>query len=105
MIAADAAVEDTFSEGSYWWLFRELMDRVKGHPITSLPGLYPARNQLVRARFDALEQEFEAQAPNVVKQALAVDHPGDRASILDEFSQSCVGNVLTVLRELLLDLS
>jgi secernin len=105
VIAADAAVEDTFSERSYWWLFRELMDRVKGHPITSLPGLYPARNQLVRARFDALEQEFEAETPNVVRQALAVEHPSARASILDEFSQRCVSKVHMVLQELLLDLS
>jgi secernin len=99
--AADVAVEDTFSERSYWWLFRELMDRVKGHPITSLPGLYPARNQLVRARFDALEQEFEAETQNVVRQALAAEHPEAHAAILDEFSRRCVDKVHTVLQELL----
>jgi secernin len=100
-VAADVATEDTFSARSYWWLFRELLDRVKGHPITSLPGLYPVRNQLVRAEFDTLEQEFEAEAPNVVRQALAVKHSDIRASILDEFTQRCVHKVLVVLEELL----
>jgi hypothetical protein len=94
-------VEDAFSASSYWWLFRELMDRVKGHPIASLPGLYPARNQVVRTRFDSLEQEFERETPNTVRSALAAEHPDARAYILDEFTQSCVQRVVGVLQELL----
>lgn len=101
VVAANLAVEDTFSAQSYWWLFRDLMDRVKGHPITSLPGLYPTRNQLVRAQFDALEQEFEIETPSVVRQALAADHPETRACILDEFTERCVHKVITMLQELL----
>jgi secernin len=97
MAAADTAVADTFAADSYWWLFRELMDQVKGHPITSVPGLYPARNRLVRARFDALEQEFEAATPDVVRQAVA--HPAARASILDEFTRHCVDRVVAALQE------
>lgn len=96
---ADAAVPDAFSARSYWWLFRALMDRVKGDPTGSLPGLYPARNQVVRARFDVLEQEFEAETPGVLRRA--VEHPAARASILDEFSGRCVERVLAVLRDLL----
>ncbi len=101
IVAPAVAGEDTFAAHSYWWLFRELMDRVKGHPVNSLPGLYPVRNQLVRARFDALEQEFEAETPSVVRQALAVDQLTTRAAIMDEFTQRCVDKVLTVLQELL----
>jgi secernin len=97
--AADAAVPDTFSALSYWWLFRELMDRTKGHPIGSVPGSYASRNPLVRARFDALEQEFESQMPDVLQQAAA--YPSTRATILDEFTHRCVGKVLVALRELL----
>ncbi len=99
--APHTAVEDTFSPHSYWWLFRELLDRVKGDPISSVPGLYPVRNQLVRARFDALEQEFEAQVPAVMREALEVDQPGLRSAILDDFTQLCVHKVHTVLQELL----
>jgi hypothetical protein len=73
------------------------MDQVKGHPIASAPGMYPARNRLVRARFDALEQEFEAATPEVVRQAAA--HPAARAAILDEFTRHCVDKVLAALQE------
>jgi hypothetical protein len=77
------------------------MDRVKGHPLTSLPGLYPTRNRAVRIEFDALEQEFETETPEVVRQALTVEHPDSTASILDEFTRRCVHKVLAVLQELL----
>jgi secernin len=103
VVPADVASEDSFSARSYWWLFRDLMDRVKGDPITSLPGLYPARNRVVRAQFDALEQAFEAEAPHVVEQALAAEQPESRAALLDEFTQRCVDRVQTALQELLAD--
>jgi secernin len=99
VVAADAAVPDTFSAQSYWWLFRELMDQTKGHPIGSVPGSYASRNPLVRAQFDALEQEFESQMPDVLQQAAA--YPSTRATLLDEFTHRCVGKVLVALRELL----
>lgn len=99
--APTAAGEDTFSLHSYWWLFRELLDRVKGDAISSVAGLYPVRNQLVRARFDALEEEFEAQVPAVIQEALAVDQLGLRAVILDDFTHRCVYKVHTALHELL----
>jgi secernin len=101
VVPADAAGQDTFSADSYWWLFRDLMDRVKGHPTTSLPGFYPARNGAVRARFDALEQEFEAAIVAVVSQAVAAENPQATAAILDKFTSHCVDKVLTVLQELL----
>lgn len=101
VISAAAASEDTFSAHSYWWLFRKLMDQVKGDPIASVPGLYTARNQAVRARFDALEAEFEAELPEVMKAALAAAHPDTTASILDGFTGRCVGKVLAAFEELL----
>lgn len=97
---ADAASEDTFSARSYWWLFRELMDRVKGHATTSLPGMYPTHNRAVRVKFDALEQEFEAETAEVMRQALAEENSDRTAAILDEFSRRCVGKVLMALQEL-----
>jgi secernin len=100
VMPADAAGEDRFASDSYWWLFRELMDRVKGHPVASLPGLYPTRNRVVRARFDALEAAFDRATPEVVQQAQAAGEP-DAAAILDAFTQRCVEQVLAALEELL----
>lgn len=96
---ADAAREDTFSPQSYWWLFRELMDRVKGHPTASVPGLYAARNRLVRMKFDLLEREFEAELPEVLLQAGTAKQPD--TVVLDAFTGRCVDKVLATIRELL----
>jgi len=58
---ADVAEEDTFSPNSYWWLFRQLFDSVKGDPIASPPDQCAFRNRQVRATFDRLEQKFEIE--------------------------------------------
>jgi hypothetical protein len=70
------------------------MDSVKGDPITARPGYYPQRNQIVRARFDQLEQEFAAEVPEVWCRYVAA---GD-AHILDRFTERCVERVVTALQ-------
>ncbi len=101
VMPADVAGEDGFSEQSYWWLFRELIDQVKGHPVACLPSLYSTRNPIVRAQFDALEQAFEAETAGVMQEAVAAKHPDAAAAILDDFTQRCVDQVLAALHELL----
>lgn len=94
---------DTFSPTSYWWLFRELLDRVKGDAIGSVPGYYPVRNAIVRDRFDRLEQHFAAEAPQVMQQAATASGVNETraASILDEFTERCVGCVVETVQALL----
>lgn len=94
--------EDQFSPNSYWWLFRRLNDWVKGDAVNSLPGCYQERNPLVRARFDALEQAFAEQLPEVLQRAEAAgEHsPDERAQILDRFTEECVQQVLGAVNEL-----
>ncbi len=93
------AIADSFAPDSYWWLFRQLMDWAKGDPVAARPGYYPRRNQLVRARFDALEQEFAAEVPEVWRQYRATG----QARILDEYSERCVARVVAALHQLLND--
>ena len=95
------AVHDEFAPDSYWWLFRALNDAVKGNAIESVPGCYPARNPIVRARFNALEQDFAAQLPDMVNQALASGEV-DSAK-LGSFTVACVQRVLEALHGLLTD--
>jgi secernin len=94
---------DTFSPDSYWWLFRQLHDRVKGDPIKSYPTHYPVRNQQVRARFDALEEAFVAELPEVLQKAKANSAASSEAvaQIFDEFTHRCVDRVVVALEELL----
>lgn len=93
---APEVAADTFSAISYWWLFKRLNDAVKGD---SIPGLYPARNAQVRAQFDALEQDFKAQLPDVMRRAQAYGNVD--AQVLDTFTTECVQRVTTTLNELL----
>jgi secernin len=103
VVAPPQAEPDTFSPDSYWWLFRRLMDRVKGDPINSLPGRYPIRNRRVRAAFDTLEREFEAEVPDVMRKAIETRETDHEAAshILDEFSERCVNEVVGTIDELL----
>jgi secernin len=100
-VAPVQAPIDTSAADSYWWLFRDLIDCVKGDAIRSLPGFYERRNRRVRARFDPLEQAFAAGVPAVVQEYAAT---GD-AAVLDRFSEQCVAEVTAALRELLSELA
>ena len=103
VIPADQAKKDTFALDSYWWLFHQLNNLVKGDALRSLPGYYSTRNPQVHDRFNILEQAFAEQTPEVMKQAVGLQErdPTGMAKILDEFSESCVNQVLAVLQELL----
>jgi secernin len=97
------AEEDKFSRGSYWWLFRRLMDKTKGDAIKSLPGYYKSRNPIVRAQFDAIEMEIEAELSGVLEKAIELRNTGEEAAagILDKFTEKCVSKVVGALKELL----
>lgn len=91
------AAADTWAPDSYWWLFRQLLDAVKGDELGSRPGCYPARNPLVRARFDELERAFAAELPEVQRRYAETG----AAEVLDRFTAECVQRVVGAARELL----
>jgi len=96
VVAPNKAEEDSFSPRSYWWLLRDLLDKTKGAPIGSKVGYWETRNPIVRAKFDPLEKEFEAQVPNVVHEAVRLRKEGkedEAAKILDAYTQHCVDRV------------
>jgi secernin len=99
----DRAKTDEFARDSYWWLFRRLMDVIKGDLLGSRPGCYPERNRRVRSVFDPLEAEFEAALPPTLAQAAQArrSDPEAAARLLDDFSEACVRKVVAALRELL----
>lgn len=87
--------QDSFSPRSYWWLFRDLTDRVNLDREKRLP--------IVRKEFDALEQAFDAAVPAIVKQAVALRKAGKNekaAQVLNEFSADCVAKVVKKVNQL-----
>ncbi|HWQ15857.1 MAG TPA: C69 family dipeptidase [Roseiflexaceae bacterium] len=97
VVAPHQAPIDAWAPGSYWWMFRALTDAVKGDPVGSLPGYYPARSRLVRERFDRLEQEFAAETPEVLARYTASGDP----QVLSGFTTRCVERVAAALEGLL----
>jgi len=58
---------------------------------------YSKRNAVVRAAFDPLEKEFEAELPGVTGRALSLRKQGrmdEAASVLDAFTAACFKQVL-----------
>jgi secernin len=106
VVAAPVASEDRFSADSYWWLFRRLLDVVKGDPVASVPGYYPERNRLVRSRFDALEADFAAELAELLSHCTVRPPMADeeQARRLDDFSSRCVERVVAAVNDLLNEL-
>ncbi len=95
VVAPENAVRDAFAEGSFWWLFRDLCDKVNADEASRLPA--------VRAEFDVLEKQFAAGVPDVAMRAAGLRKAGkadEAAKILDAYSGSCVGKVLEKVGEL-----
>jgi secernin len=103
VVPPDQAQEDEFLADSYWWLFRRLMDAVKGDPVRSLPDHYMSRNRIVRERFDPIEQMFMAEAPGVVGKAAGLIDSDKLAAadLLDAFTAKCLRMTVTTLEDLL----
>lgn len=86
---------DKFSAESYWWLFRDLSDKVRADPKARLP--------VVRKAFDALEKQFEAGLPDVIRKAVRLRKDGQTAKaacILDDYTGECVKKVLLRVNKL-----
>ena len=87
--------KDGFSPKFYWWLFRDLSDKVEADR--------KHRNLIVRGAFDTIEKEFEEGIPDVVKRAVELRMAGrdaEAASVLDNYSAGCLDKVLVKLGEL-----
>ena len=86
---------DEFSDRSYWWLFRDLSDRVAANR--------DQRRPVVREAFDALEKEFEAGIADVVHGAARFRKGGrteKAANVLDGYTAECLNKVLLRVNEL-----
>ncbi|MDP6044805.1 MAG: C69 family dipeptidase [Phycisphaerae bacterium] len=86
---------DTFSSKSYWWLVRDLADKVRADSKT--------RGPIVRKAFDALEKEFQAGLGQPVRTAAKLRSSGKpeaAAAILDAYSNGCLDKVIAELNVL-----
>jgi secernin len=95
VIAPEQALQDSFSENSYWWLFKDLRD------LTNID--WAGRNPIVRGEFDALEAEFAEGLSDVINQAVELRRSGkadDAAKVLDDYTATCVNKAVAKANEL-----
>ncbi len=95
IVPPDAAQRDAFSENSYWWLAKDLSDKVEAD--------WQTRNPIVRSEFDVLEDQFATSLPTVIKKAVALRHSGkseEAAALLDDYSASCLNKAIAKTQDL-----
>ncbi len=95
IVQPSQAGKDTFSDSSYWWLFKDLRDK------TNID--WTGRNPMVREEFDALEEEFAAGIPAIISKAVDLRKVGqmdEAAGVLDKYTASCVEKALAKANEL-----
>jgi secernin len=95
IVPPDVAQRDAFSPDSYWWIAKDLSDKVEAD--------WQTRNPIVRNEFDVLEDEFSTGLPALIKQAAALRQSGkaaEAAALLDDYSASCLRKALKKTQEL-----
>jgi len=95
IIPPDQAAPDRYADDSFWWLFRDLNDKINSDRTARLP--------VVRAAFDALEAEFTGGLPAVLEKAVVLrkaGKDGEAAAVLDAYSAACVDQATAKANEL-----
>lgn len=95
IVPPDVAQRDAFSENSYWWLAKDLSDKVEAD--------WQTRNPIVRSEFDVLEDEFATGLPALIKKATALrlsGKPAEAAALLDGYSASCLNKAVAKTQDL-----
>jgi len=91
----DAAQRDAFAATSYWWLSKDLSDKVDAD--------WAARNPIVRSEFDVLENDFATGVPALIQKAVSLRQSGkpkEAAALLDQYSASCLDKALKKIQAL-----
>ena len=84
---------DEFSAKSYWWMFRDLLDKIKGDETGTE---FNKRQPIVRTAFNQLEQKWMSQARDVEQQSIVQDS----TSPLEDFTRKCVDEAVTMVNRL-----
>lgn len=82
--------EDQFQDGSYWWLFRDLLDQIKGDEYGSR---FLGRQRIVRETFDQVEKDWEMRVAEGEAEAVTLRKQGQverAAKRLATLTDACI---------------
>ena len=93
------AKQDDYQIGSYWWLFRDLLDRIKGdeHGRGFL-----TRQKVARETFDGLERTWDARAAKAEAEAVTLRKQGQMekaANVLAALTAACIEEAIAAVEQ------
>jgi dipeptidase len=90
----------SYDAQSYWWQFQRLLDRVKGDERA---WLFNDRQPQVRQAFDALQQHWAEELPDIQRDAVKLIQAGDvhGRELLTQFTKRCAGQALATCTNLI----
>jgi secernin len=93
------AKQDQYEVGSYWWLFRDLLDRIKRDEQGSG---FLGSQRIARETFDELERSWEAQVAKAEAAAVALRKQGQAekaAKSLAALTAACVKEAVAAVEQ------
>lgn len=91
--------KDEYLHNSYWWIFKELLDIIKGDEFGSR---FNIRQKIVREVFDNLENRWEIELRKIEKEAIELKFNGQKekaSKILADFTKTCVEEAIQTVNK------
>ena len=99
IIPPPAAKQDQYEIGSYWWLFRDLLDRIKGDEHGSG---FLTRQKAARETFDELERTWDARVAKAEAEAVTLRKQGQMekaAKALAALTAACIEEAVAAIEQ------
>ena len=93
------AKEDQYQDGSYWWLFRDLLDRIKGDEYGRR---FLGRQRIARETFDEAERHWEMRVAEAEAEAVALRKQGEvekAAKRLAALTAACITEAVAAVEQ------
>ncbi|WP_232696692.1 C69 family dipeptidase [Brevibacillus daliensis] len=91
---------DQSAKNSYWWVFRDLLDEIKGNENGDL---FNNNKEIARKTFDRLEQKWMTLIRDIEEEAAILNRAGKRKAaitLVTAFSNECVEEAIDAIREI-----
>jgi secernin len=105
MIPPPEAKQDQYEVGSYWWLFRNLLDLIKGDEHGNG---FLARRRIARETFDELERTWDARVTEVEAEAVMLRKQGQMekaAQVLATLTAACIEKAVKAVEQVKADIT
>lgn len=91
---------DSYADDSYWWMFQDLLDELKGDEIGSH---FNKNSQIVRKIFNRLEEKWSTAASEIQEEAATLNKAGRReeaVELVTSFTDKCLRETLAAFSEI-----